>query len=123
MITGYGRSTSTSTVTGSLMAGFRLTGQHRRTRRRLRGRFGVEHRRQSAPRRTPAPTRLLLRALLEPVHDLARDRAGVPTVGVDPNRRYLTVERNALGHQGAKLLGGVSTGQQRPTHSAGGTPN
>ena len=114
MITGYGRSTSTSTVTGSLMRTRSFLGRQRRGRRgRLGCRGRCQRRRSTTPRWTTA-TPLLARRLgtLEPVHDVTHDRAGIATVGVHAQRGDLPIQRDTLAHQSFELLAAVAAGQQ-----------
>src|SRR4051794_12452818 len=113
MITGYGRSTRTSTVTGSVIARFRSAGQRRGAGRGLIGWGWIQHGGKPPPRRpTASPPMVVVAAaaVVEPVHDVAHHGSGIAPVGVDPHRGDLTVERDPRGHQCAELLARVAAG-------------
>src|SRR5437764_3438460 len=120
MMTGYGGSTSTSTVTGSVTVAFRVSGGDRRG---CRWGFGARLRRQgrrtAAPRRAAPPPPGRLR-ILQTVGDVAYHRAGVSAVGVDAHRRDPPVQRNPFGHQGFELLVAIAARAQRPHGAAAG---
>src|SRR5690349_17014012 len=112
MITGYGGSTWTSTVTGSVMVTRLLCGKRGRRRRRI-GTGRRRQRRRGAPPRGPTAPSLLTRRIriLEALDDVAHHRPRVTAVGVHPERRDPPVQRNALGHQRLVLLASVRPGQ------------
>ena len=139
MITGYGGSTATSTVTGvgatvQSFTGLVATGGQCRgccwCRRggglgwRLPWRVGAFS--DGGARRHGgrcAGARTWPRRVFQSGHEVAHHRAGIAPIGVDPHRRHLAVQRDPFGHQ---RCGTSRPGRRRPAaaaRSSAGAPN
>src|SRR5689334_10180668 len=89
--------------------------------RQFRGGLGRLGRRGTAPWWTTAPSLMARRlGVLEPVDDVAHDRAGVASVRVDPQRGDPPVQRNTLCHQRFEFLAAVAAGQEWPHRGTAG---
>src|SRR6202011_1499461 len=121
MITGYGGSTRTSTVTGSvtLRALRTACGECRGARWRLSGFTRRQRDRRSPPRRAVPASRPWMR-VFQPRTDVTYNGTGIATVRVDAKRGRTAVERNPIGHQRTILRGRIGTRQQRAHRGATG---